>query len=61
MSKRTKYEPWRPPANPELAKAMAELGRSSAAQPQDTRPHRQRSRADAKRAAIKDQDTKNNG
>ncbi|MGO1851645.1 hypothetical protein [Microbacterium sp.] len=41
-------------ANPELAAAMRELRRSNAARPHDSRPHRRRSRQDAKRAAIRD-------
>ena len=44
---------FRPTANPELSKAMHMLGRSSATQKHDTRPNRQRSRQDSKRAAIK--------
>lgn len=40
--------------NRDLAVAMQELRRSSAAQRHDTRPRRQRSRADAKRAAVRD-------
>lgn len=40
-------------ANPEFAAAMREIGRSSATQPHDSRPRRERSRKDAKRAAIK--------
>lgn len=47
----------KPPAkvgNLELAKAMQEKRRSHAAGPHDSRPHRQRSRADSKRAAIQD-------
>jgi hypothetical protein len=42
-----------PVANPERAKAMAEIRRSSAASSHDTRPNRQRSRRDAKRASIR--------
>ena len=44
---------YRPVANPALAAAMREIRRSSAASPQDSRPNRERSRQDAKRAAIK--------
>lgn len=40
-------------ANPELYRAMLELRRSNATQKHDNRPHRQRSRQDAKRAAIR--------
>lgn len=40
-------------ANPELAQAMRDKRRSGACLPYDSRPHRKRSRADAKRAAIK--------
>lgn len=40
-------------ANPERYKAMQELKRSGACLPYDTRPHRERSRADANRAAIR--------
>ena len=43
-----------PVANPALAKAMHGLRSSSAASPHDTRPNRQRTRADARRAAIAD-------
>lgn len=39
-----------------LYRAMQDLRRSSAASPHDSRPKRQRSRADAKRAAIRSQD-----
>lgn len=41
-------------ANPDLAAAMQELRRSSATSPHDTRPNRQRTRQDAKKASIKD-------
>ena len=44
-----------PDANPEWAAAQREIGRSSATQPQDSRPNRQRTRKDAKQAAIRDQ------
>lgn len=44
-----------PTANPELAEAMRKLGRSSAAAPHDTRPGRERTRKDAKKAAIREQ------
>lgn len=44
-----------PTANPEQAKAMRLLGRSSAASPFDNRPKRQRTRLDAKKAALRDQ------
>ena len=40
-------------ANPEFDKAMHEKGRSSCTQPHDSRPHRTRTRQDAKRAAIR--------
>lgn len=39
--------------NAELYRAMQEKRRSSAASPHDTRPNRERSRRDAKRAAIR--------
>lgn len=39
--------------NKPMYKAMVELRRSSATQPQDTRPNRERSRSDALRAAVK--------
>jgi hypothetical protein len=42
-----------PVANPERAQAMAEIRRSSAASPQDSRPKRERARRDAKQAEIK--------
>lgn len=41
-------------ANPDLARADQERRRSSAAMPQDRGRRRQKSRADAKRAAIRD-------
>jgi hypothetical protein len=41
--------------NLDLAKAMQEKRRSNAAGTHDSRPHRQRSRADSKRAAVRDQ------
>lgn len=44
---------FRPTANPEFSKAMHMLGRSNATQKHDSRPNRQRSRQDSKRAAIK--------
>lgn len=40
-------------ANPEWSMAMAEKRRSNCTQPHDSRPNRERSRKDAKRAAIK--------
>lgn len=43
---------FRPTANPEFNRAMQLIGRSSATQQHDSRPHRQRSRHAAKRAAI---------
>ncbi len=46
----TKY---RLTALPEFSKAMHEKGRSSSTQPHDSRPKRQRSRQDAKRASIR--------
>ena len=46
----TKY---RLTALPEFSKAMHEKGRSNSTQPHDSRPNRQRSRRDAKRAAIR--------
>jgi hypothetical protein len=48
------YKKNKPIENKPLYRAMVELRRSSAAQPQDNRPNRQRSRSDAMRAAIKD-------
>lgn len=44
---------FRPTANPEMAAAMRELRRSSAASSHDNRPKRQRTRSASKRAAIK--------
>lgn len=44
---------FRPTANPEFSKAMHMIGRSSATQKHDSRPNRQRSRQDSKRAAIR--------
>lgn len=44
---------YKAPANPELHAAMMDLRRSSAASPHDSRPKRERSRKDSKRAAIK--------
>lgn len=38
--------------NKPMYQAMVEIRRSSAAQPQDTRPNRERSRRDALRAAV---------
>lgn len=46
--------PYRGLANPDRAQAMHGLRSSSAASPHDTRPNRQRTRADARRAAIAD-------
>lgn len=40
-------------ANPEYAEGMRQLRRSNAAGSHDNRPRRERSRADAKRAAIR--------
>jgi hypothetical protein len=42
--------------NPERVAADLETRRSSAGLPHDSRPRRQRSRGDSKRAAIKDDD-----
>lgn len=39
--------------NKPMYKAMVELRKSNAAQPQDTRPNRERSRNDALRAAVR--------
>lgn len=50
MSKRDKYKH---PANPERAQAMHGLARSNAAGSHDNRPHRERARREARRAAIK--------
>lgn len=44
----------RPVRNEKLYRAMVELRRSNAAGKHDPRPNRQRSRADAKRAAIRE-------
>lgn len=49
--KKTKTHTW---ANPARAKAMAELRRSSASSPHDTRPNRNRTRQTAKATAIND-------
>lgn len=43
---------FKPIENKPMYKAMVELRRSSAAQPQDERPNRERSRKDALRASI---------
>lgn len=43
-------------ANPQYAEAMRQLRRSNAAQPYDTRPHRQRTRQAVQAAAIRDWD-----
>lgn len=43
-------------ANPERVQADQEQRRSSAARPHDPRPHRQRSRLESLRAAIRDAD-----
>lgn len=40
-------------ANPQMAQAMREKRRSGACLPYDSRPHRERSRAAAERAAIR--------
>lgn len=45
---------WRNPANPEYIEAMRELRRSNAARPQDSRPHRLRTRQATRRAAIRE-------
>lgn len=50
-----KKERYRGVANPEAALAAQERARSSAADSHDSRPNRQRSRKDAKGAAIRDQ------
>lgn len=50
MAKQDKYKPT---ANPAYAEGMRELRRSNAAGSHDSRPARERSRSDAKRAAIK--------
>lgn len=50
MASKNKY---RTTANPEWSQAMHEKGRSSATQPHDSRPNRERSRQDAKKAAIR--------
>lgn len=49
-----KNNSWKPVANPELAKAMRELRRSGATSPHDSRPHRQRTRQSANRAALRE-------
>lgn len=49
----TKAPKFRPTANPELAAAMRDLRRSSAASSHDNRPNRTRTRSNAKRAAIR--------
>lgn len=41
-------------ANPAYIEAMRGLRRSNAARPHDPRPHRQRTRADRDRAALRD-------
>lgn len=53
MNAKKSTKSYRPTANPELAAAMRELRRSSATSKHDTRPRRQRSRQDSKRAAIR--------
>lgn len=45
---------WKNPANPEYITAMRELRRSNAARPHDPRPHRLRTRATIRRAALQD-------
>ena len=50
MAKQDKYQPT---ANPAYAAGMREIRKSNAAGTHDSRPARERSRADAKRAAIK--------
>lgn len=47
-------EKYRGTENPEMAKAMRDLRRSSAASPHDSRPKRERSRHAARNAAVKD-------
>lgn len=42
------------PANPEYIHAMRELRKSNATQPYDSRPHRQRTRAMRKQAALRE-------
>lgn len=44
---------YKPIENKPMYQAMVELRKSNAAQPQDNRPNRERSRQDALRAAIK--------
>lgn len=46
-------EKFKPTANPEYAAGMREIRRSNASGSHDNRPKRERSRADAKRAAIR--------
>lgn len=48
-----KSEKYRAVANPAMASAMREIRRSNAAGTHDARPHRERSRSDAKRAQIR--------
>lgn len=52
---RTRKNGFTPSANPELAEAMRLRGRSSATSPVDSRPNRQRTRKDSKRASLRDQ------
>lgn len=52
---RTRKNGFTPSANPEQAEAMRLLGRSSATEKHDSRPNRQRTRAGAKKAALRDQ------
>ena len=47
---------FKPTRNEELHRAMMELRRSSAASAHDSRPKRERTRLDSKRAAVKDWD-----
>lgn len=51
--KNFRAEGFRPVGNPELAKAMAELGRSNAAQRHTPKPYKG-TRTSSKKAAIKD-------
>lgn len=46
-------EKYKRTANPAYAEGMRQIRRSNAAVPMDNRPKRERSRRDAKRAAIK--------
>jgi len=57
MSKlpRTRKNGFTPTANPEQAEAMRLIGRSNATSPVDPRPNKQKTRAGAKKAALRDQ------